>query len=182
MYTATDYDYKKLINKGIFMKKLLLSLVFILSFPANSYADSGVRDSLERMFELTDMQAMIDSSHAQINQMFSQMAKEQNISDEQKVIFEKHRKKLQRMLVESLSWDKIKEPIIEAYSQVYTKAEIDELIVFYESPLGQKMIKKMPELMQVSMQVMQETSMSLIPQMQALQEEFQRELREQEEI
>ncbi len=83
------------------------------------------------------------------------------------------------MLTNSMSWEKIKEPIIKAYSQVYTKAEIDELNVFYQSPLGQKMIKKMPELMQATMQVMQETTKVMIPKMQALQKELQAELSKQ---
>lgn len=158
------------------MKIFLVSLVFVLSFSGSCHADSGVRDSLEKMFELTDMQAMLDNSYAQMDQIFSQMAKETNISDDKKPIYEKHRKKIRAMIVESMSWDKIKEPIIKAYSQVYTKAEVDELNAFYQSPIGQKMIKKMPELMQVSMQIMQETSMSIIPKMQALQTELQEEL------
>jgi hypothetical protein len=161
------------------MKKLLVTLVFVLSFSGNCHADSGVRDSLEKMFELTDMQAMLDSSYAQMDQIFSQMAKEKDIADDKKAIYEKHKKKFHAMLTNSMSWEKIKEPIIKAYSQVYTKAEIDELNVFYQSPLGQKMIKKMPELMQATMQVMQETTKIMIPKMQALQKELQAELSKQ---
>ena len=39
------------------------------------------------------------------------------------------------------------------YAQHFTEAEIDELIAFYETPLGQKMIAKFPVLTQESMQV-----------------------------
>jgi len=162
-----------------FMKKLIVSLAFAFSISGSCHADSGVRDSIEKMFEVTDMQAMLDASYAQMDQIFSQMTKDKNITDEQKPIYEKHKKKFHAMLVKSMSWDKIKEPIIKAYSQVYTKAEVDELIVFYQSPLGQKMLKKMPELMQATMQVMQETSKSIIPKMQALQQELQKELSKQ---
>lgn len=158
------------------MKKLIVSLVFAFSISGNCYADSGMRGSIEKMFEITDMKAMLDASYAQMDRMFSQMAKNNNISDEERPIYEKHRKKFHTLLTESMSWNKIKEPIIAAYSQVYTKAEIDELIAFYQSPLGQKMLQKMPELMQVTMQVMQETSKSMMPKMQALQEELKADL------
>jgi hypothetical protein len=158
------------------MKKILVLLAFILSFSGNCHADSGARDSIEKMLELTDAKAMVDSTYAQMEKMFSHIAKENTIDDDKKPIYEKHRKELHALLVESMSWDKIKEPMIKIYSQVYTKAEIDELNVFYQSPLGQKMIKKMPEVMQATMQVMQEFAQSMIPKMQALQKKQSSEL------
>lgn len=39
------------------------------------------------------------------------------------------------------------------YAEHFTEAEIDELIAFYETPLGQKMIAKFPVLTQESMQL-----------------------------
>jgi hypothetical protein len=158
------------------MKNVLVAFIFILTFSGSCHADSGVRDSLEKMFELTDMQKMLDNSYAQMDQIFSQMANEKNISDDKKPIYEKHRNKFRAMLIESMSWDKIKEPIINAYSQVYTKAEVDALNEFYQTALGQKLIQKMPELMQATMQVMQETSKSIIPKLQVLQKELQEDL------
>ncbi|MFT5757183.1 MAG: hypothetical protein ACI9LM_001912 [Alteromonadaceae bacterium] len=159
------------------MKKLLIPFLLILSVSDHCYADSGIRDSLEEMFEITNMQQMLDSSYAQIDRAFSQMVNEDDISKKQQPIYEQHRQKINVLIKQSMSWSKIKEPIIVAYSKVYTKSEVDELNMFYKSALGQKMIKKMPELMQATMQAIQTTSMDLIPKMQALQKEFDDELR-----
>ena len=75
-----------------------------------------------------------------------------------------------------MNWQDIKAPIINAYAQVYTKEEVEQLIRFYQSPLGQKTLTKMPELMQVSMQVMRVTSKKLLPKMQELQQDLAEEL------
>ncbi len=42
----------------------------------------------------------------------------------------------------------LKKEMAKIYEKAYTAAEMKELVVFYNSPLGQKMLKSMPELMQ----------------------------------
>lgn len=158
------------------MNKRILGLVACILFSQTSLANDDVRPSLERMFEVTDMQAMLNASYAQLDQVFAQMSQANKVQEKDKAIYEKHRKKFLKEIKSTLSWDSIKEPIIDAYSKVYSKQEVEELITFYQSPLGQKMLKKMPELMQVTMQVVQQTSRKMIPRMQALQAELQKEL------
>jgi uncharacterized protein len=57
-----------------------------------------------------------------------------------------------------ISWDALKDDIIQAYMDAYTESEVKELIAFHESPIGKKMTEKTPEL---SMKIM-ETTMSRI--------------------
>jgi hypothetical protein len=45
------------------------------------------------------------------------------------------------------------EKIIPVYEQNFTDDDIKQLIVFYQSPVGRKMIDKMPVIMQQSMQI-----------------------------
>lgn len=163
------------------MNKRILSIVACILFSHTSLANDDVRPALERMFEVTDMQAMLNASYAQLDQVFAQMSQANQVKEKDKAIYEKHRKKFLKEIKNTLSWDNIKEPIINAYSKVYSKQEVEELITFYQSPLGQKMLKKMPELMQVTMQVVQQTSRKMIPRMQALQAELKKELAESAE-
>lgn len=45
-----------------------------------------------------------------------------------------------------MSWDSIKEEVIVMYSETFTAQELRELAAFYQTPLGKKALKKMPEL------------------------------------
>jgi hypothetical protein len=42
--------------------------------------------------------------------------------------------------------------VVPAYDKYYTEAEIDQLTVFYKSPLGQKMLASLPMMMQETRQ------------------------------
>lgn len=47
----------------------------------------------------------------------------------------------------------IVELIVPIYDKYYTEEDVRQLIVFYESPVGRKMVEQMPAVMQESMQV-----------------------------
>lgn len=160
------------------MKSYLISLVVLLSVSTASVAETAdTRASVEKMFELTDMPKMMDAIYQQMDQVYAQMAGKREVSQEQQPIYDKYRARYKEMIQESMSWDAIKEPIIEAYARVYTKEEVDALIVFYDSPVGHKMLEKTPELMQVTMQLMQKVTAEMMPKMQALQKEMTEELK-----
>lgn len=50
------------------------------------------------------------------------------------------------ILTGALSWDRISKPLAAAYSQVFSDAELRDLISFYESPLGKKYLAEKPGL------------------------------------
>ncbi len=158
------------------MKQLVASALLFLSLSIPCFATDDVKQAIEKMFILTDMQALLDNSYARMESIFSQMAEERKIPYKHKPIYEKYRDKLRVLLAQQMNWQDIKAPIINAYAQVYTKEEVEQLIRFYQSPLGQKTLTKMPELMQVSMQVMRVTSKKLLPKMQELQQDLAEEL------
>lgn len=49
--------------------------------------------------------------------------------------------------------DDLYEKIAIIYDKHFTEDELKEIIAFYESPIGKKMVKEMPELMKESMEV-----------------------------
>jgi len=56
--------------------------------------------------------------------------------------------------------------IIPVYHKHFTHAEIKDLIAFYKSPLGRKMIQVMPVLVQESISVGQQWGQSIAPEIQ----------------
>lgn len=52
-----------------------------------------------------------------------------------------------------LSIDSLTEQIIPLYAKYYTTSEIEQLIKFYQSPVGQKVVSTMPYIMKESMEI-----------------------------
>ena len=62
--------------------------------------------------------------------------------------------------------------------EVFTEEEMRELIKFYQSPLGQKVLEKTPELLQISME---KTEVLLYEELPKLQERLERVVKEFEQ-
>ncbi|CAM3604200.1 DUF2059 domain-containing protein [Elizabethkingia occulta] len=62
---------------------------------------------------------------------------------------------------ETASTKDFEELLIPIYSKYYTEKELDDIIAFYKTPTGQKVIKTMPDMTKESMQAGQEWGMKL---------------------
>ena len=56
---------------------------------------------------------------------------------------------------------RMKDEMFKAYAKVFTEEELNSMVVFYESPNGQAVLKKLPQVMQEFMPAMS----SLMPDM-----------------
>jgi|SRR5690554_785408 hypothetical protein len=79
---------------------------------------------------------------------------------------------------EFFAWEQIRELYADIYIEVFTEEEMRELIKFYRSPLGQKLLAKAPELMEKSLE---KTQMLLYREMPKLQERLERKIKELEQ-
>jgi hypothetical protein len=66
--------------------------------------------------------------------------------------------------MKSVDWNKM---FAEVYAEVFTAEEIDGLIKFYKSPLGQKLLAKEPQLTKATMAKMQVEMAKIMPKLQA---------------
>ena len=65
-----------------------------------------------------------------------------------------------------LNWQSLK-PIYRAvYKDSFTQAEVDGMIQFYKTPVGQATIQKMPLVMQKSIQLTQERMQAMAPKIE----------------
>jgi hypothetical protein len=65
-----------------------------------------------------------------------------------------------------MTWESLKPDFIQIYSEVFTEQEIKDLTAFYKTPLGQKLIEKMPEVSEKSMLIMQKRMPAMMADMQ----------------
>ena len=69
------------------------------------------------------------------------------------------------------SMDELAEMLVPTYKKYMTIDDLKELIRFYETPVGKKYAKNMPNIMQESMQVGQEWGMKIGQQLEAKMKE-----------
>jgi hypothetical protein len=60
---------------------------------------------------------------------------------------------LQRFLTKHMSWERVKEDTISAYTQEFTEPELKKLTEFYKTPVGKKASEKLPKLAFISGQI-----------------------------
>jgi len=86
--------------------------------------------------------------------------------------------KIQEMIFNELSWDKMKSEYVKLFTDVYTIDELRGIAQFYKSPIGQSLIKKQPIIFQKSMMISQSKMQNLIPKLKKMTEEFAESINE----
>ncbi|MDH5833341.1 DUF2059 domain-containing protein [Luteimonas sp. M1R5S59] len=74
---------------------------------------------------------------------------------------------------QALAWENLEPIYRDIYRRTFSAEDIDAIIAFYETPAGQRMIEKMPALMQHTMDAMQRL---VVPMLEQLQREIAAEV------
>jgi uncharacterized protein len=157
------------------------TLFFLLTFllTSLSYADtSSHRKAAEEVLILTAVDRMIEPAFQQIEQMQLSQLRQMDLPEEAYSHAQKYIQRIYQIMGREMRWDNIKEDYINLYVNVFTESELRELIRFYQTPLGQKLIEKTPVLMQRSMRIGQQKMMRVMPEIQAISREMMQELKE----
>ena len=132
-------------------KILTISLLLIISLTAFGQADKEYSKTLKKMFEVSGTEV---SYQAAIKQMFS-MFKQQYSSVESDVWGDLEKE------ISKTSLNELTEMLVPVYSKYMTLEDLQELIKFYETPVGKKFAKNTPLIMQESMQIGQQWGMQI---------------------
>ena len=73
-----------------------------------------------------------------------------------------------RLIGQSLGGDAFLAEVAQVYVDVFTLEEIETVAAFYRSPVGRKMLDKMPELMARSMEISQRMVADMMPGIESL--------------
>ncbi|WPU98520.1 DUF2059 domain-containing protein [Mucilaginibacter sp. cycad4] len=79
---------------------------------------------------------------ATMNSIIKQGAK--NVDSNQR---DAYLKVMREFVGKYLTWDVLKEKLAEVYATEFTEAELNELNIFYNSPVGKKLVTRTPELL-----------------------------------
>jgi len=128
----------------------LVCTLILASTTASYAASDSHRQAVARLFELTHMPKLIDDSVDGVLNL--QIAQDPALAE--------HREALRAFLQKYIGWQALKDDLTAMYLQAFTEAELDEMNAFYSSPTGQKVLQRLPELVQqrnqLAMQRLQE--------------------------
>ena len=172
-----------MIRKSITLITLVLVLSFLGCATTKNPEISAVsgkeskRESVEELLKLTNSKSMIDTVYSQMGQLFKGMGKQLGVKPSEQEVFDRFMSKVASMMKEEMSWDKMKESMINIYLKHYTEKEIQDQIAFYKSESGQSMIKKQPAVLKDSMMLSQGLIKNFIPKLQKISQELEEELK-----
>ena len=122
----------------------------------------------ERFLLLARADKLAVPVYAQVQQMFAQRFAESNAPQSEKAVLETYQAQANTALEQAVGWDKLKPDMVKLYTSNFNEQEMKELIRFYESPLGKKVLEKMPTLTAQSAQLTQGKLEAAVPKVNQL--------------
>jgi uncharacterized protein len=168
------------------MRKLpfLLAVALLLSAAAAHADDASKHAKVKELFQLTSMQNRVDqirvSALAQARSFAAQQFASTGVSAQPDpkglaVYYDK----LNALVAESYNWTKLEPAYEKVYSDLYTEDELDGILAFYRSPIGQAYLSKTPEATRQLLQISKQQFDALTPQIEKLTEDYVAHLRAQ---
>lgn len=138
-------------------------LVLVLALPAPGYSDDLSAEKsadIERLLEMTGALAIGQQMSAAVVGQMTQALRHTRPDMPQRVL-DVLADEVNAVIGENLAG--LKDLMIPLYHKHFTRSEIEEMIRFYSTGLGQKVIRVMPMLVSESMQAGQQWGQTLSP-------------------
>ncbi len=157
------------------MRVLLFIILGLFSVQMIS-ADETKEAKVKELLQVMDSDAMIESMYDQMEMMLKSTSTQMGVQPNEKEIFDEYYSKMMNVMKSSINWEAMEPLMIELHNKHYTEEEISDMLEFYKTDTGRKIIKKMPVVMQESMLIGQSLVQQALPQIQALSAELAQEL------
>lgn len=138
------------------MKKIIaIFIMMAISIPA--FAQPTSKESVKELLKITKSEQFLGQMSQQINTMMhssiEKITQGRKLTTKQELAVVNYTQELGKIMQEELTWAKLEPEMIKIYAEEFSQEEIDGMIKFYKTPVGQSTIDKMPIVMQKSMQV-----------------------------
>lgn len=149
------------------------------ALPVASAQDTGGRSpelaAAVELLALMDMETMVAGMQEQLHGMMrSQMQEQLDASSANadcpavRRVVDAFAGDTARLIGQSLSGDAFVAEVAQVYVDVFTLEEIEAVADFYRTPVGRKMLERMPELMGRSMEISQRMVADMMPGIESL--------------
>ena len=163
------------------MRTLRIAVAVVATFVAvSARAAPASAESVERLMQAMQVQAQLETMYAQVlpamQSSMRQTLATQMRPEEAARIYDAVQARVNAVVLEQLSWARLKPGFTRIYAEAFSQEEVDGLIAFYQGPLGAALIRKTPLLIQRSMQMMQQSMGPMLQQVvQVTREEIEKE-------
>ncbi len=155
-------------------KYLVLLLIFATS-PLFAADASPSEESVKHLLAVTESRKLADDMMVQMDESMKNAMKQlpqgKSITPEQQKLLDNMQSQMKELLKQELNWESLEPLYVQIYRESFTQEEVNGMLAFYETPVGQALIKKMPLVMQKSMTEMQKRMGTLIPKLQKIQQD-----------
>jgi uncharacterized protein len=158
----------------------LCAALLLLGSASQALADSaGHAADAERFLLLARADKLAVPVYGQVREMFAQRFAESSGSQADRALLESYQAKADAALDKAVGWDKLKPEMVALYTRHFSEQEMRELITFYDSALGRKVVESMPQLTAQSAQLTQARLESAVPEVNQLLAEMSGKLQSQ---
>src|SRR5208283_4473654 len=145
---------------GVVMKRLIPFLALILFLGGPGFAQTSADDTpaskadVERYFQIARSNDMMKKLVASMEQGLQQMTHEQYVKHQNDLPagYEAKMNAMMDEMFQNMPWDEMIQSMVPAYQKHFTKGDIDNLVAFYSSPTGAKLLRELPSITAESMQ------------------------------
>lgn len=149
--------------------------LLLLSVCTQAFAAPPTDESIGELLVLTRSESLLQQVHASVDQAIRQgLAQDvagRTLTDAQRVAIEAAPARIGAVFRSEMSWDKMRPLYVAIYKESLDQAEVDGLVAFYKSPVGQAVVAKLPAVMQRTMAVTQLQMQALMPKIDAAMKE-----------
>ena len=144
------------------MKRFVPGVALVLFLSWSCLAQMTAEDSpatsadVERYFQIVKSHDMMKKLMATMTQSMHQLVHEQYVKhqDELPADYESKLTAMMDDMFDKMPMDEMMQAMIPAYQKHLSKGDIDNLVAFYSSPTGEKVLREMPSMMAEAMQDM----------------------------
>ena len=163
--------------------KLVTTLVLAVCASQAAYAQDAkpAEASVRQLFEVMHSSNLLDAYLTQIDgtvrASMQQALAGQQLNAKQKKILEDMGREIGSLVKAELNWPAIEPVMIEVYRNTFSQHEVDGMLTFYRSEVGQAVIAKLPTAMQKSMTSIQGHVKTLTPKIVQLEKDTAAQLK-----
>jgi len=131
--------------------------------------------SIKQLLEVMHSKGVVDSYMTQVQSTvrdsMQQAGAGQQLNAKQQKILDDFQSKVFDMVKEQLNWADLEPGILEVYRKSFSQSEVDGMLKFYRTPVGQSVISKMPLVTQQSMASVQSRMKTITPKVVQLEKD-----------
>jgi uncharacterized protein len=164
------------------MRACFLALIATLALaPAFAESPQPSEKSVLQLLQVMHAHQTLDNAGAQMDETMRNSMKavsQGQLNAEQEKILEESQTKMLAIIKEALNWSSVEPILVQAYQRTFTQEEVDAMLAFYDSPLGQSVGAKLPTVNQQTSQLTQQRLKDMIPKIVEIQKDMAQRLKD----